>query len=535
MCSLRQCEHPNVVRYHSSYVQDGQLWIAMECCLVSTQGVMRSCLQPLQEDEIAVVCAEALRGLHYLHTERRLIHRDVKVRTLCPPITGPSGRDEHAVSARALTVSALRAHLFTRCAADVSAAQAGNILLTERGEVKLADFGVAAQMSGTLAKRSTVIGTPMWMSPEMIEAGSYDHRTDIWSLGITALELAQLNPPHFEVSPPVRVLFLIPQLPPPTLEKPELWSSAFLRFVERCLVKEPTERLDAAAALQEPFICGTDCSPTGAVPAMLRRHAGRTASGERRATGAVDLPDAAPATLSGSLQATLRAGDDRAQALAGGTVWYGTASYAGSTSALGPSGSSNEGTILVGRPGTINGSLADTDATLPMGFSADATLPMGLSPAAVQGYCQEVAHVGDGRLTRAQMALADRGDGGTLLQGGDGGTLLSALQPSTLSSAFPPALKQMGSSSGLTFMEDYDTDGPVDDEGRGPHSPSAPDLATLSLLPPTPVAVSDSPSHLPRIPTAHEPSDHAASLPTPPAAITPPASTRVRRKQTERL
>lgn len=206
LSSLRECDHRNIVSYHFSYVYDAQLWIAMEYCSASAQSVMRLSLQPLAEAEIAAVCGEALRGLDYLHGTCKLIHRDVK---------------------------------------------AGNILLTERGEVKLADFGVAAQITGTLAKRSTVIGSPMWMSPEMIEAGSYDCRTDVWSLGITAMELAQLNPPHFEVSPPVRVLFLIPQLPPPTLVRPELWSESFARFLGRCLTKEPTDRPDAAACLRD--------------------------------------------------------------------------------------------------------------------------------------------------------------------------------------------------------------------------------------------------------------------------------------------
>jgi serine/threonine protein kinase len=215
--SLRRCDHPNIVRYHSSYVFDAQLWIAMEYCSVSALGIMRQSRQPFAEVEVAAVCAEALRGLDYLHSVCRLIHRDVK---------------------------------------------AGNILLTEAGNVKLADFGVAAQISGTLAKRSTVIGSPMWMSPEMIVDGSYDFKTDIWSLGITAIELAQFNPPHHNVSPPLRVLFLIPQLPPPTLEPAKLWSDAFVHFISRCLRKDPRERPDAAECLRFVLDC-TDGSTGG--------------------------------------------------------------------------------------------------------------------------------------------------------------------------------------------------------------------------------------------------------------------------------
>ena len=135
LLSLRECDSPYIVRYHGAYVHDCQLWIAMEYCSVSAQGAMRQAGAPLCEPEIAAICVQALRGLHYLHTHRQIIHRDVK---------------------------------------------AANILLTADGRAKLADFGVAAQLTGTLTKRSTIIGTPMWMSPEMVEAGQYDHATDIW-------------------------------------------------------------------------------------------------------------------------------------------------------------------------------------------------------------------------------------------------------------------------------------------------------------------------------------------------------------------
>ena len=244
--SLRRCDHPNIVRYHSSYVFDAQLWIAMEYCSVSALGIMRQSRQPLAEAEVAAVCAEALRGLDYLHSVCRLIHRDVK---------------------------------------------AANILLTEAGKVKLADFGVAAQISGALAKRSTVIGSPMWMSPEMIVDGSYDFKTDIWSLGITAIELAQFNPPHHNVSPPLRVLFLIPQLPPPTLEPAKLWSDAFVHFIGRCLRKDPSERPDAAECLRFVLDC-TDGSTGGSTGGTTSRSAATSSSGTRGSA-----PESLPPTL----------------------------------------------------------------------------------------------------------------------------------------------------------------------------------------------------------------------------------------------
>jgi len=207
--SLRECQHPRVVRYHGAYIQESRLWIAMEFCCCSVHAILRRTKRPLSEAQIATICSEALCGLQYLHSHRQIIHRDVK---------------------------------------------AGNILLTELGEVKLADFGVSAQLTGGLTKRNTVIGTPMWMSPEMIEAGQYDHRTDIWSLGITAIELAETQPPLHDVTPSVRVLFLIPSKPPPTLEHPEHWSSEFRDFLRACLMKDPTQRPDAPGALLLPFL-----------------------------------------------------------------------------------------------------------------------------------------------------------------------------------------------------------------------------------------------------------------------------------------
>lgn len=215
--SLRECQHPNIVQYEGAYIASKRLWVAMEYCLCSLHCVLSRTNRPLQEGQIAAVMARALRGLDYLHSQRHLIHRDVK---------------------------------------------AGNILLTSDGEVKLADFGVSAQLGGTLTKRNTVIGTPMYMSPEMIEEGQYDHRTDLWSLGITAIELAQMRPPLAEVKPAVRVLFLIPSRPAPELEKPDRWSANFNSFISALLVKDPAYRPDAAAALRHPFAKQGDESDT---------------------------------------------------------------------------------------------------------------------------------------------------------------------------------------------------------------------------------------------------------------------------------
>jgi len=225
LLSLCECVHAQVVRYRNTYLYENRLWIEMEYCECSLQAVMRQSKQPLTESAIAAVCAKVLHGLEYLHSVRNIIHRDVK---------------------------------------------AANILLTDQGEVKLADFGVSAQLSNTLTKRNTVIGTPMWMSPEMIEAGAYDRTTDLWSMGITAIELAQRHPPLHDVNPPVRVLFLIPSLPPPTLQHPERWSAEFRDFLSRCLTKNPAERTDAVRALALPFV--SNATDGAALLSLVRSH-----------------------------------------------------------------------------------------------------------------------------------------------------------------------------------------------------------------------------------------------------------------------
>ncbi|XP_060872905.1 serine/threonine-protein kinase 3-like [Metopolophium dirhodum] len=205
---MQQCDSPYVVKYYGSYIKNTDLWIVMEYCGAgSVSDIMKLRKQTLSEDEIATILSDTLKGLEYLHS-RRKIHRDIK---------------------------------------------SGNILLNSEGHAKLADFGVAEQLTDTMSKRKTLIGTPFWMAPEVISEIGYDCVADIWSLGITALEMAEGRPPYSDIHP-MRAIFMIRTKPPPTFREPDKWSPEFIDFVSQCLIKNPEERATATKMLDHEFI-----------------------------------------------------------------------------------------------------------------------------------------------------------------------------------------------------------------------------------------------------------------------------------------
>ncbi|CAL5224972.1 g7746 [Coccomyxa viridis] len=206
--TLARCQSQNITQYYASVLKPGtsELLIVMELMAASVADLLDE--GNLEEPEIAYILQQVLRALAYVHAQQR-VHRDVK---------------------------------------------AANMLLSVAGAVKISDFGVSGQMTGTLGhRRRTFVGTPYWMAPEVIETSEegYGLSADIWSLGITAIEMATGAPPNAELHP-MRALFLIPKDPPPRLEGD--FSPDFQRFVERCLQKDPMQRPSAAELQQDPFV-----------------------------------------------------------------------------------------------------------------------------------------------------------------------------------------------------------------------------------------------------------------------------------------
>ncbi|XP_051971299.1 traf2 and NCK-interacting protein kinase-like [Xyrauchen texanus] len=241
--------HRNIATYYGAFIKknppgmDDQLWLVMEFCGAGsvTDLIKNTKGNSLKEEWTAYICREILRGLTHLH-QHKVIHRDIKGQ---------------------------------------------NVLLTENAEVKLVDFGVSAQLDRTVGRRNTFIGTPYWMAPEVIACdenpdATYDFKSDLWSLGITAIEMAEGAPPLCDMHP-MRALFLIPRNPAPRL-KSKKWSKKFQSFIESCLVKNHNQRPSTEQLIKHPFI--KDMPNERQVRIQLKDHIDRTKKkrGERDET-----------------------------------------------------------------------------------------------------------------------------------------------------------------------------------------------------------------------------------------------------------
>lgn len=209
---LSRCDSPYIVGYFECFIKNtpnkpAEMWIVMEYC---EGGSMSDLLElgSVPEDIIRAVSASIVLGLQYLHGVANVCHRDIKC---------------------------------------------GNVLLTDDAFVKLADFGVSAELTNTINKRKTVVGSPFWMAPEVIRESHYDGRADVWSLGITVIEMAEGTPPHSNLNP-LRAIFVIPNKPAPTLADPDNWSPEMLDFVRCCCQKDPNQRHDSALLSSHPFV-----------------------------------------------------------------------------------------------------------------------------------------------------------------------------------------------------------------------------------------------------------------------------------------
>ncbi|XP_038071714.1 serine/threonine-protein kinase PAK mbt-like isoform X2 [Patiria miniata] len=222
---MRDYKHVNIVEMYNSYLVGDELWVVMEFLEGGALTDIVTHTQKLEEEMIAYICKAILKALAFLHSQG-VIHRDIK---------------------------------------------SDSILLTHDGKVKLSDFGFCAQVSSDMPRRKSLVGTPYWMAPEVISRLPYGPEVDIWSLGIMVMEMVDGEPPFFN-EPPLQAMRRIRDMPPPKLKNPHKASPRLQGFLERMLVRDPSQRASAFELLQHPFLRTAGPDSSLLVPMRQLRH-----------------------------------------------------------------------------------------------------------------------------------------------------------------------------------------------------------------------------------------------------------------------
>lgn len=220
LCSTSK--HKNIIEFIEAFEFNGNIYIVTELLSCSLAQLVINRPGQIPENLISYICQEILKGLEFLHSNHR-IHRDIK---------------------------------------------SDNILLSLDGSIKIADLGFAVQLIKERNERTTIIGTPCWMAPELVLGVRYNTQIDVWSLGIVALEIGDGHPPKLGKDP-LKILTSILSDPAPALQNKSKYSKSFNQFIEKCLTKEPENRPSSSSLLQDPFIKSTQPDSQGKLSCYL--------------------------------------------------------------------------------------------------------------------------------------------------------------------------------------------------------------------------------------------------------------------------